>query len=83
MSDGRIYRSRFTPGVKGGDICWNVGDMAVFVAATGMRSQVTILSHQVSHKGKPGAHCREVLFPDGSEWCVDADQLEPILGANR
>lgn len=80
----QFYFSKFTPGVRGSQIGWDKGEKATYTGKTGEKSTVIVDSAQVVHKdAPPGAHCCEVIFPDGSRWCVDADQLSPIFTAEE
>lgn len=77
-----IYLSRYTPGVKGDQVMWAIGEKAVWVNAAGKRHNVTIKSEPCTHAQAPGKVIRECAFDDegGVLNAVDAAGLEPLHG---
>lgn len=74
----RVFKSRYTPGVKGSEIGWAIGEKALWVNKKGKTFLVTIDSDTMKHNQASGT-VREVIFDDGSgRFAVDEDRLQPV-----
>lgn len=73
----QIFKSRYTPGIKGSEICWEKGEIAQRISNGNL---VRIDSDLMTHDNAPcNGLIFEVIYEDGSgRFAVLADDLLPI-----
>ena len=87
MKAPMVFLSKYnwTPGMKGREIAFSIGDKAIFRAKSGIPYDVIVRSELMIHADAPeGELVRELEFLDSPDHrhetlAVNADQMEPIL----
>ncbi len=71
----RIYASRFTPGVKAGDIKLEIGEVVQYKKLDGSTLDITIDSESVSHHECDCLGYECIFSDDGKKYFASGDQI--------
>jgi hypothetical protein len=78
-----IYRSRFTPNIKGSQTYFEIGEKVTYQSPDGKAEQVAINSDLLTHKGTASGLYYEAICADGKLRAIDPDRIVNWEGKNH